>query len=922
MIRIGYLIVYYLLILLAVLVTTVLIINVHPDTVPYLADKLLKDNEVAYSKVEGSLLNGVILYDINYNDTVIIKRLEVEYNLLMLLKPTPTIKKVKAVGISVILDKLPENKESDSEFSMPAFAISKLQLKETQILVDDETLLFDMEASKIRYRRELNVRKLALALGTSYGDANIQGSVRSNRLYAKTAMTPKDSIVQEHLSSLQGLAKTLTMDLEAGLHDVVMRTHLDRVSLQDQNASLHDADITLRYLIKEENLTFNNKYRLSYEEFTAQIKHNGIFAATGVYNSELNATVTQAPLALPFKDFSSKVSGDKKSMLGHLHAGPIQFEFKGDEYKHFNIHATSKGLPLSFIPDLPAVLNKNNIAIKADALLHTAPFSVTGIFDAEGLYNTLKGSFELDEESQLYLTALTPKPGSELWADYPIEKFSPLDLVYYNDNKQGILHLDANILNLTLFKVDSTLNGWGNVGSGHFDTNGTIVDTNDTRLALSAEIPSVHALMSELGFQTLEDEILFDAQADINATMTLSDKVILKSRIHLPWYSFHPDTQTSYHGEDVYLESTLLDQQITVDRYDLNVKGHHIYSKRPSAIAFDTNGSLLINEFWIYDNLLLTGKLNPSEMEGNLRLQSERFNYDSKEGNITLKADIKADFESNGRQNIEGEITLIDGVIKYEPKSDYSISDNVIVIQDIKPRSRFKRFVNIHVNAVKPINYKVQDIDIHLRPDIILWQEPETPLSIYGMVTIEDGQVIGGGKLFELDKSEVYFNGADPINPYLNLNIRHQTLDYIDIQIYITNTLSSPVVILASSPAMSQNDIMSYILFGEPASSAFGSTGEGSNTVALSSLLLATGLKQIFNDSAGVNIDTLNILTNEEGTLGYEIGTRFSKEIRVLYKNDTVSSVILQYSLSRSIRLDVDVHETGQGVSILYIKDF
>jgi translocation and assembly module TamB len=195
-------------------------------------------------------------------------------------------------------------------------------------------------------------------------------------------------------------------------------------------------------------------------------------------------------------------------------------------------------------------------------------------------------------------------------------------------------------------------------------------------------------------------------------------------------------------------------------------------------------------------------------------------------------------------------------------------------------------------------------------------------LRIYGMVTIEDGQVLGGGKLFELDKSEIYFNGSNPINPHLNLNVRHQTLDYIDIQIYITNTLSSPVVILASNPVMSQNDIMSYILFGEPASSAFSSSGEGSKTFAVSSLLLATGLKQIFNDSAGVNIDTLNILTNEEGTLGYEIGTRFSKDIRVLYKNDTVSSVILQYSLSRSIRLDIDVHETGQGVSILYIKDF
>jgi translocation and assembly module TamB len=517
---------------------------------------------------------------------------------------------------------------------------------------------------------------------------------------------------------------------------------------------------------------------------------------------------------------------------------------------------------------------------------------------------------------------LTPKPASTLWNEYPIEKFSPLNFVYYSDGKQDMLNLDANLLNLTLFKTGSTLNGWGNIGSGYFETHGAIADTQDTRLDLSANIPSIHTLMSEFGLTSPDDDLYLDARADINATVSLAEKMRIKSRVHLPWYNIQTDTQTRYQGEDVYLESTLVDNKISIDRYDLNVKGHHIYSQRPSRIAFDANGTLRFKEFWIYDNLLLSGSLNPAHMEGKLRLQSKRFNYEGKEGNVTLKADIKADFQSDGRQSIEGEITLLEGVITYEPKTDYTISNDVIIIQDIKPRSKFKRFVNIHINALKPIRYKAKDIDIRFTPDIILWQEPDTPLRIYGMVTIEDGQVLGGGKLFELDKSEIYFNGSNPINPHLNLNVRHQTLDYIDIQIYITNTLSSPVVILASNPVMSQNDIMSYILFGEPASSAFSSSGEGSKTFAVSSLLLATGLKQIFNDSAGVNIDTLNILTNEEGTLGYEIGTRFSKDIRVLYKNDTVSSVILQYSLSRSIRLDIDVHETGQGVSILYIKDF
>ncbi len=117
---------------------------------------------------------------------------------------------------------------------------------------------------------------------------------------------------------------------------------------------------------------------------------------------------------------------------------------------------------------------------------------------------------------------------------------------------------------------------------------------------------------------------------------------------------------------------------------------------------------------------------------------------------------------------------------------------------------------------------------------------------------------------------------------------------------------------------------MSYILFGKPAPEAFEGQKDrdGDKYSSAGSLLLATGIKEIFNDTTGVKIDTLNILTNEEGTLGYEIGTRFSKDFRLVYKNDTISSIILKYSVTGSVRIDIDVDELGQGVMLLYVKDF
>jgi hypothetical protein len=56
--------------------------------------------------------------------------------------------------------------------------------------------------------------------------------------------------------------------------------------------------------------------------------------------------------------------------------------------------------------------------------------------------------------------------------------------------------------------------------------------------------------------------------------------------------------------------------------------------------------------------------------------------------------------------------------------------------------------------------------------------------------------------------------------------------------------------------------------------------------------------------------------------MGFEVGARLNKDLRVLYKNDTISSVLVQYTVNRWLRLDADIHELGQGINAIYIKDF
>lgn len=251
------------------------------------------------------------------------------------------------------------------------------------------------------------------------------------------------------------------------------------------------------------------------------------------------------------------------------------------------------------------------------------------------------------------------------------------------------------------------------------------------------------------------------------------------------------------------------------------------------------------------------------------------------------------------------------------------MDDDIIIVQDVRPPSDVKFSMNLHVIARQPIRFKTKELDLGMIPDITLWKEPTEPMQILGMMTIPSGSAISAGKKFDIKHSEIYFGGDVPLNPYLDITIGHE-VDYKKLSIYVTHTLDSPIFLFSSDPVMSQNDIMSYLLFGGPSNNTGASGDKSSSTVRAdaTNFMLGAGLKGLINGATKLQIDTMNILTTQQGGMGFEVGARLNKDLRVLYKNDTVSSVLVQYSVNRWLRLDADIHELGQGINAIYIKDF
>jgi translocation and assembly module TamB len=842
------------------------------DVAPFLAKKYLKELSVEYSSLEGTLFNGVEIEDFRYKESIRAKKLSIKYSLLSLIKPTPRIASLNAEGVFIDLDKLLDSETS----SNIAFNISDIGLRDAILVYKSQRANFDFSGSNLSYRDVVDVEKIYLKLNSKYGDLELRGEVKANELKAKSSVLVSDETLGEYVGFLTYLPQRLAVDVDINSKEIKLKTDLKSILFNDvPKLVLEDVKLHFSYSIGKENFTLKTNYKAKYEEYEAVVTQSALVEKNDKVTSDIKAEIINEKNKLPFDEFAIKIDYENNVAKALFSAKDISLNLLTQDFKNFS-------------------LGGDTIYAK---------------FDAE----ILKDADETFLQAKVY-----PKSEFLKYKDYNLKRFSKLDIYAYEKNKNVLLSLNSDILSLVLSGDEAKVKGSAGLGSAHFEFDS---DIENKTARVATKIASVNAFLKEVDVKPLN--AFFDAKIAAKTDMTFKDTLEVYSKVEIPTYTLRLDSNRVFSGLDNSFEFFYKNSEITLKKYNLGVPERRIYSDRASKIVLNSDSNIEFKEFWIYDNVLLKGLVKTADMSADFSIKSNNFHYKSKDANVTFKVDLKASIEADGKQHVDGELKILDGLVTYEPKKDYTITDeDIIIIQDLKEQEGQKnREINIHVTSIKPIAYKAKDISATFVPDLILYQEMGSYLQIFGLLSIKNGEVNIRDKKFELEESEVYFNGGKEINPHLNLNLHFYTIDDIKIEVYITNRLNSPVIILSSKPAMSQNDILSYILFDGSASSVFNATSDTSKT-SLNTILLGTGLKKVLNETTGVKIDTLNILTNKEGTLGYEIGTRFNKKIRIVYKNDEISSLILQYSLSRSVRIDVDIKETGQGVSIIYVKDF
>ena len=179
-------------------------------------------------------------------------------------------------------------------------------------------------------------------------------------------------------------------------------------------------------------------------------------------------------------------------------------------------------------------------------------------------------------------------------------------------------------------------------------------------------------------------------------------------------------------------------------------------------------------------------------------------------------------------------------------------------------------------------------------------------LSLIGEVVPVRGTARVFGVPFQLAGETISFTGRDYTDPVLDLVATHDSGEFGNIITKITGTPSALQLAFSSdNPALAQDDLLSVLLFGRPASeldAADGSGATGLLTSVLTSSALALAKSQV-GSAAARGFDVFEV-----GGTSLEIGRRFGQNVFVLAKYDWMSLNEKENAVEVTVELRVGRH--------------
>ena len=758
--------------------------------------------------------------------------------------------------------------------------------------------------------------------------ARLQGEVRDNRLLLDRNGNSELKLHRE-LFALLGLPLraeafspvSLTGEADERGAEILAAFHAEKILTENNssfNVDIHRSLTRLAIDFGEGNYTVTEEMNASTPQAPLSlaarlasqsgggVRYRGRLRSPGLQTG--NVRIDKL-LGRPAIDFE----GDLHSLLATLKAGQLSGRFESPDLKKgFLTLRTREPLRPARYVKLPAKLQEATMTAKAVLPVDFGhPLPLESNVTLRSNVANLEGVIGYDGNLSAKILARFPK-NSLLKKWLPklrLSALDPLKIMAHQQGKTWKLNLAGREIGAEADyrEGDQQLKGEIRIAGSRIK----IAGNPRERIQATLRTGSVRRMMKSLTrIYPLPDPKL---DGDLSLDLTL-DK-LTQATLELRSKKFIPDSSARIKSpiEDIELRLSgdLKKRIVTVKKYGLRTGGMTIFSTKPGRIVMQKK-RILLPEFWVNDSLKITGNYDLAKKEGDFLAKAPRFKIRHENANLDASVDIRGKVIGE-KIDAKGKVTLLGGTVNYNLEAKHYATDEDIVILQHRKKNEEGFFrknlqLTLYIESKKPLFFRQKEVNVELKPQLSIIKTFDADLQLLGSVSLaKGGYYIFQGKKFVLSPSGINFIGR-PTQPLLDINLVYQRSGRT-IYISVSGSATEPSLQFSSSPFMTRDQILSFILFdmvdsGENAEEMLGMVGGG---IAKSIL-----------GNIGLKVDTLVVTSS-----GFEVGKKITDKITLLYdQRDREPRVIVRIRHSQHTETDISVGSESQSVDIIYRKEF
>jgi translocation and assembly module TamB len=280
---------------------------------------------------------------------------------------------------------------------------------------------------------------------------------------------------------------------------------------------------------------------------------------------------------------------------------------------------------------------------------------------------------------------------------------------------------------------------------------------------------------------------------------------------------------------------------------------------------------------------------------------------------------------------VEGEVQVPEGRIDLEqgrgapvePSPDVVVVRGEKVVKPAPPALPERLEARVRVELGESVRVTGKGLSARLEGGLEIVQEPGQPIPAGdGVIRIEDGQYKAYGRQLELRRGRLLFQGGPVDDPVLDVVAAREAEDGTLAGVRISGRASVPDIALWSRPELTDEEALSYLLFGRPQDATASKSDRGVFERAAASLGLGGGSMLVKRLGKPLGLDKAKI--EPGGTLqeaALVLGKYLSPRLYVGYGVglfEPVNSFRLRYMLTPHWTLEAESGEEAGG-DLLYV---